>query len=181
MSIRREGPGLQSLAVALKDLDGVQGKVGWFESAKYTDGTPVAHVAAIQEFGSGAIPPRPFMRTTLAEKQGEWGQQLEAGAGAVLDGKATARQVLEATMLRAAGDVAKKIASIYTPPLSPLTLLARQSAGSNKRLSGAKELGALARELDKGPPNVGGVSTKPLVWTGQMIQSVTGVVEPDGK
>jgi len=39
-------------------------EVGFFEDAAYDDGTPVAHVAAIQEFGyaEGGIPERPFFR-----------------------------------------------------------------------------------------------------------------------
>ncbi len=45
-------------------------EVGFFDSAKYQDGTPVAYVAAIQEFGTDkagrnrnvVIPERPFFR-----------------------------------------------------------------------------------------------------------------------
>lgn len=40
------------LSEALGDLDGVVGKAGWFQGNNYEDGTPVAYVAAIQEFGA---------------------------------------------------------------------------------------------------------------------------------
>ena len=38
------------LEAALKDLDGIQTKVGYFEGSKYGDGTPVAYVASIHLF-----------------------------------------------------------------------------------------------------------------------------------
>jgi hypothetical protein len=46
-------------------------QVGFMENADpYPDGTPVALVAAVQEFGSpsNGIPPRPFMRPAVAER-----------------------------------------------------------------------------------------------------------------
>ncbi|QPF81672.1 hypothetical protein IC762_17765 [Bradyrhizobium genosp. L] len=49
-------------------------KVGFLEKATYPDGTPVAMVAAIQEFGAPSIniPPRPFFRNMIADKSSEW-------------------------------------------------------------------------------------------------------------
>lgn len=46
-------PGKTSIDKLVKKLakDKVTSKVGWFEGAKYEDGTPVAYVASIQEFG----------------------------------------------------------------------------------------------------------------------------------
>jgi hypothetical protein len=43
--------------------------VGVFASAKYTDGTPVAAVAAWNEFGTATIPERPAIR--IANKENE--------------------------------------------------------------------------------------------------------------
>lgn len=157
MAVRRSGPGVAKLSAALKALDGLEGKTGWFETAKYPDkeATPVAYVAAIQEFGAeitfenGAkaiTPARPFMRPTVAERGNVWLGYLRDGAKSVLTGGATASQVMELVTMRAAGDVGKAISQVSAPPLSPLTI---QRKGS----------------------------TKPLVDTGQMIQSVTGVVE----
>lgn len=165
MTVRRSGPGIASLTVALRELHGLEAKVGWFESARYKDGTPVAYVAAIHEFGAvtrlakaaeayqaggqGAkpvvIPPRPFMRPTVAAKSQAWIDLLGQGAKASLTGGPRPRDVLEMVALRAAGDIAKTIRSIQTPPLSPLTV---------------------ARKGHR----------KPLVDTGQMIQSLTGAV-----
>lgn len=146
MSVRRAGPGAARLVAALKGLDGLQARTGWFETAKDASGVPVATKAAAHEFGTARIPARPFMRPTVAEKKRPWLDQLAQGSKAVLRGEAQPAQVLEAVALRAAGDVAKKIKTVNTPPLSPKTV---------KR-----------KGFDK-----------PLVDTGQMIQSVTGVVE----
>lgn len=50
-------------------------RVGFLEGATYPDGTPVAMVASIQEFGAPSvnIPPRPFFRGMIAAKRDEWG------------------------------------------------------------------------------------------------------------
>ena len=40
--------------------------VGFFSDAKYQDGTPVAAVAAWNEFGTKNIPERPFFRQAIA-------------------------------------------------------------------------------------------------------------------
>lgn len=143
---KREGKGVATITAAISGLDKVQGKVGWFETAHYEDGTPVAYVAAIQEFGTDRIPARPFMRPAVADHGGEWIDLMARGAKAALDGRYTPEQVLEAVTLQAAGDVAKKISAVTAPPLSPVTV---------KR-----------KGFDK-----------PLVDTGQMLQSVTGIVE----
>jgi hypothetical protein len=168
MTIRREGNGFAALEAALDGLDGIEAKAGWFETAKYPNGLPVATNAFIHEHGAltgggavaavlqggegpGArsvyIPPRPFMRPTVAAQTGAWMALLEQGAKAALLGSVTPRQAMESVVLKAAADVAKTIAAITEPPLSPATIRGKKGA------------------------------TKPLIDTGLMIQSVTGVVE----
>ena len=41
-------------------------EVGFFEDARYPDGTPVAFVALVNEFGMGSRAERPFFRRSLA-------------------------------------------------------------------------------------------------------------------
>ena len=68
---------LEKIARRLKR--GAVVKVGFLEEATYPDGTSVAMVAAIQDFGapSVGIPPRPFFRNMVAAKKDEWPAALE--------------------------------------------------------------------------------------------------------
>ncbi|WP_212376950.1 hypothetical protein [Acetobacter persici] len=60
-------------------------KAGFFKTATEADGTPVASIAAVQEFGAVVqgrgghpivIPPRPFLRQTIARCRNAWVRQL---------------------------------------------------------------------------------------------------------
>lgn len=151
MTVRRvKGPAsIDTIVAALNGLDGIEGKVGWFETAHYPDGTPVAYVAAIHEHGAGPIPARPFMRPAVAENGANWMDLMAQGAKAAVNGTMSPVAVLEAVTLKAAGDVGKAIRAVTSPPLKPMTI-ARKGFD------------------------------KPLVDTGQMLQSVTGKVEAAG-
>jgi hypothetical protein len=158
----RKREGVEQVRIAVKGLDGTTGKVGYFETAKYPDGTPVAYVAAIQEFGAQeqGIPARPTMRPTIAAQSSEWSRQFGAGARAVVNGRATAVQVMGAVGMLAAGDVAKAVAALTAPPLAEATIDKRRS-----------------RYADK---NKTGNLSKPLVDTSIMVGSITHAVETGG-
>ncbi|MDR9839454.1 hypothetical protein [Herbaspirillum huttiense] len=51
-------------------------KVGFLEGSTYPDGQGVAEVAAYNEFGTQNMPARPFFRSMIAEKSGNWGKSL---------------------------------------------------------------------------------------------------------
>jgi hypothetical protein len=53
-------------------------RVGFLEGATYPDGTPVALVAAVNEYGNPAKnqPPRPFFRQMIAAKSPGWGASM---------------------------------------------------------------------------------------------------------
>jgi hypothetical protein len=53
-------------------------RVGFLEGARYPDGTPVATIAAIQNFGapSRGIPPRPFFSSMIEAKSPGWGDSF---------------------------------------------------------------------------------------------------------
>lgn len=122
MTVTRTGPGTRHLLATLEGLEGLEGKVGWFESAHYKDGPAVAYVATIHEFGTEHIPARPFMRPAVDEHGAEWMQLLAQGARRAAEGGISARDVLEMVTLKAAGDVAKKIQAVTSPALSPITV-----------------------------------------------------------
>jgi hypothetical protein len=153
MQVKRTG-NIEKFQKALDELTRKQIKVGFFEGAKYPDGTPYAYIAAIQEFGSGPIPPRPFMRPAQEQNAGKWEKGIAAGLKAALGGGISIADALERVGMVAAGDVRKAIKAVTAPPLASATIAARQ-----RRLKGKKS-----------------ASVKPLVDTGQMIQAVTSAV-----
>lgn len=59
-------------SIASKLERGATVEVGFMEGAAYPDGTPVPLVAALNEFGTEKIPPRPFFRNAVAENSEKW-------------------------------------------------------------------------------------------------------------
>lgn len=159
MQVRRDKKGQQSITKALESLGKKVGKAGWFPSAKYENGTPVAVIAAQNEYGnpSKGIPARPFMRPTVAAKRSGWAKELEKGSRAVLAGTATAEQVMLGVASLAASEIAETISQIHTPPLAPATIAARLRK---------RKLGKIVGLIDK-----------PLIETKILFNTVQGVVE----
>ena len=131
-------------------------KTGFFETDLYHDGTPVAYVAAIQEFGyaEGNIPSRPFFRNAIEAREGAWIQTMRKLVLAATEGRLTGEQAMNQMGLMQAGDVKDSITDGQYAPLKQSTLDARQR---RKRTPG--------------------VGTKPLIDTARMLQSVKHVVE----
>lgn len=160
--VRRDTSGTDRLLRVVEQLDGIEARVGYFETAKYEDGTPVAYVATIHEFGapSQGIPPRPTMRPTIAKRKGEWARQLGAGMTLAARGEIEPRNVLDAVAQLAAADVRVSISQLTAPALEPATVRARQRQRADTR-------------------TVGNL-TKPLVFTGIMLGSVSYQLAPKG-
>ena len=135
---------------------GVSGvKVGFFSTARYEDGTPVAAVAAWNEFGTKTIPERPFFRNALAEMEDGIANIIKAGIDTkkmVVDDRLAGR-VGEYV----AGQVQESITALKDPPNAPETV-----ARKRKKLHGKKGVGG---------------GEDPLIDTGFMHDSVTWQVE----
>lgn len=154
---RKPGGDRSALENAIRDLGRLRLQVGFFDTRQYPDGTPVAYVAAVQEFGhpGGGIPPRPFMRPALAQHKKEIVDELQRGSRAAMRGSLTVKQVLTQVGGAVAGHVQEAVTAITTPELSEGTLKARQSRKKTK-----------------------GVSKKPLVDTGYLLASIDSQVVP---
>lgn len=171
---------LEKLSNRLKNADKKNLEVGWFKSAKYGDGTPVAGVAAVQEFGSPkrGIPPRPFMRPTIAEKQKSWDKLMADGARAFIRGSASFPQVLEGLGLKVEADIKNQIENGNYQPLSPVTIALRRLKNEGVPIGGAtvgRVAAAIARG-ETGPGQLGNQSfgnKTPLQDTGYMVATVT--------
>lgn len=147
------GRGLDELVKRVEAIGKMHAEVGWMDAARYPDGTPVALVAPTQEYGSPArrIPPRPFVRPTVAAESGAWSRTMGHGVRAVAAGTRSAEQVFTALGELAAGDVRMTITQISSPPLAESTKESRASRGL---------------EPDK-----------PLQATGLMLASCTSIVK----
>lgn len=116
--------------------------IGFLSGATYPDGTSVAFVAAMNEFGHRigsapeegeedtreSVPPRPFFRDMIAEKSKEW----PAAVGNLLvangyDAEKTMGQTGEAIK----GQLQESIVRFDKVPLAPSTIAAK---GNDKQL-----------------------------------------------
>ena len=118
-----------------KSLDGL-GKggvdkiaVGFFATSRYPDGTPVATVAAWNEFGtrkqdgSVHVPERPFMRQAVANAEKGVADIAAAGLGGrklVMD-----RQTAELIGVYVQGQIQERIRDLKDPPNAPATIEAK--------------------------------------------------------
>jgi len=98
---------------------GGQLDVGFLAGATEADGTSVALVAALNEFGTGRMPPRPFMRPTVANNKSKWGPNL----GTAL--KATNYDPMKSLDLlgeEIVGEIKQTINSVTSPKLAESTI-----------------------------------------------------------
>lgn len=151
--------------------------VGFLADALYPDGTSVAMIAAIQEFGAprAKIPPRPFFRTMIQKKSPEWPRQI---AQALRDNRLNARKTLAQTGALIASELQQSIIEVTSPALSPVTVMLRgMRSQARYRDLPFWTLMALARErVASGATNFG-ASDKPLIDTGYMLRKVDYVVK----
>lgn len=157
----------------MKSLEEYSAQAGWFESARYDDGVPVAQVAIYNEYGTSRIPPRPFMRPTVESQKGEWARTTGKVVSQVLRGKMSAEQGMTLVAQKAAGDIRQTITQVFEPELSPVTVLLRQWRKEGKDITG-KTVGDAARAVAEGQRGEG-VTTKPLIDTGHMLATCTGI------
>lgn len=146
------------LTAFAKTFNSTELKVGWFSTTRYEDGTPVAHVAMIHEFGAPKvnIPPRPFMRPTVAREENNWRRFIAQEAPKILDGQETVERMFEALGLNISGQIGKSISAVTAPPLKEATIKAKLAKLANTKTVGKVD--------------------KPLVETGIMLDTVTYTV-----
>lgn len=162
-TVRRvPGEAAATLSIAIAGLDGKVGRVGWFKTAVYPSGVPVALIAAINEYGwpEHNIPPRLGMRATAERMQGAWAQVAQAASRRVLRGELTPEQALDLIGQKAAGDIRKNISQVSSPPLKTATVEAR--------LRGKKQGKVVSLSI-----------AKPLVHTKHLLNTLTNTVEDE--
>ncbi len=135
-------------------------QVGFMSGATYPDGTPVAMIAAIQNFGapSVGIPPRPFFSNMIVDKSHEW---PTARARRLRVNGFDAREALEVVGHGIEGQLRKSIIDTNSPPLAKSTLRKRGVDPNTKY----------------DPKNPATFGAKPLIETGHMLDSVTSKIK----
>lgn len=154
---------------------GAELKVGFLSGATYPDGTPVAAVAAYQEFGTPnarfPIPPRPFFRTMIREKSPGWPDTL---ATLLKTTDYDAKRALDILGEEIAGELRESIIDTNEPPLSPVTLMLRRMKVDDPGLTVTlRTVYEAIRRVKKGEASgVSGTGAKPLVASGHLLASV---------
>ena len=102
-------------------------RVGFLAGSNYPDGTPVAMVAAIQNYGAprAGIPPRPFFSNMIASKSGEWPNAIKSF---LLANNYDTKKALEALGQGIQGQLRQSIRDTNSPPLKPATIRRKGSA-----------------------------------------------------
>ena len=166
---------LQGMASKLGSAKEVE--VGFLPNARYPDGTLVAAIAAIQEFGAprAKIPPRPFFRNMIRDKSPEWPDAIR---GVLKSVDYDADKALTIVGDQIAGQLKQSIEDTFDPPLSPVTLMLRgmRTQAQFRNLPFGKMI-TIARERVKAGETNFGPSTKPLVDTGDLLRSIDFVVK----
>ena len=154
-------------------------EVGFLENATYPDGTLVAKVAAIQEYGApnASIPPRPYFRGMIKKESPHWPKDV---AALLKQHDYDGAMVLANMGAEIKGELQESIVDTFEPPLSAVTLMLRQMRAEDPNLVvTGKTVGEAAARLARGEvPS--GVSTKPLVDSGHLLNSIDFRVKGTG-
>jgi hypothetical protein len=146
--------------------------VGFMEGDTYPNGTPVAAVAAWNEFGHGGrfpSPPRPFFRNAINKNQKRWAREAAGFLSKNLEPEKAAALLGEVIK----GDIYDSIVALDSPPLSPVTLALRSDFWSNPQEITMTDVFNAQRKVKNGDEVASGSQAKPLVWTGHLLRSIS--------
>ena len=155
--------------LARKLQEGASVNVGFLEGATYPDGTSVPMVAAIQNFGapSQGIPPRPFFSNMVEKESDHWGNDTsEALKHADYD----AARAMDFMGMQISDELRQSIVDLSDPALSKVTVLLRQRFGNNTSKITFADVQQARRDIANGEEP--SANSKPLVWTGNLLNSV---------
>lgn len=145
---------------------------GWFENSKYSDGTPIGGIAAVQNYGAVinqtvtdkqrkflmllgvflrktttalhiVIPATHFMENCQKENKEKWRKLIHDMWKSVFLGNIEPEKAMEQVGEVIDGDIRKAIAAVNGPPLSPLTIKQKLSSYKDQ-----KTVGGLGKRLE---------------------------------
>lgn len=147
MSVKRtKGAGHAKLQALIKGLGNSQASVGFFDNSKYEDGTSVAYVATIQEFGvpEKNIPPRPFMRPTVDAQLENWKYFIYSS----LKSGVPVEQILNALGSNAVGEIQKSITAVTSPALKQSTINSRTNKTDKPLIDTSVMIGSVSYKVE---------------------------------
>ena len=132
VSVKVVDMGWNDILREVKRSKGREVAVGILTGSVNAEGENIAAYASKNEFGSGNVPSRPFMRIAFDENVDKIGQDFVAQAKQVYTGKRTADQALTVIGIKHADRIKNVITGRDIPPeLSPVTVAKK---GSTKTL-----------------------------------------------
>ena len=123
---QRGGQKLKKLLAQAGKVEVKEVEVGFFPESRYDDGTPVAAVAAWNEFGTDSIPERPFFRRAIADMEDGLAKVVDTGLDRetlVID-----RRLADKIGSYAADKVKESIEALVEPPNAPSTIARKGSS-----------------------------------------------------
>lgn len=161
---------------AIREISYLDVLIGVPEAKAKRENTPInnAALAYIHEYGNSArhIPPRPFLRPTIAAMKAEIIAAMLKVAREACDGKhQQALRTMSSLGIKASTEVKKRISAKIPPPLAPSTVVAR--------LRRTKRGQGRLRRMGRDPQVLaqwGAANLTPLVDTGKLRNSITYVV-----
>jgi hypothetical protein len=144
-------------------------KVGFIDS----DQAPIAFWDEFGHKGPFPAPPRHFFRTMVANESGKWPAMM---ASELKSSKMDGARTLAFMGEEIDGALKQSIIDLTAPPLSKTTLRLRFKFGNHPENIRARDVIQAQRDVAKGRKNLGmasGTQAKPLVWTGDMLNSTS--------
>ena len=122
--------GGEKLQQKLREIAAIkaQAKVGFFDRATYPDGTSVAYVAYLNEYG-GHNPRRPFMKHTARKNIKKWVRGIQKNIKLGGMSKSNVKLAYERAAVVAVGDVKKTIKAWPPGGNAPATVKAKARRG----------------------------------------------------
>jgi hypothetical protein len=134
------------------------------------DQAPIAFWNEYGHKGRFPAPARPFFRTMVANESGKWpemmGQMLRSTK---MDGKKTLAFMGE----EIEGSLKQSIIDLTSPPLSPVTLRLRLKFGNQPQNIRLHDVYSAIGDVRRGAKVASGAQAKPLIWTGDMLNSTS--------
>ncbi|MDC9591151.1 hypothetical protein PSI23_18120 [Xenorhabdus sp. XENO-10] len=143
------GDKLRAALERIANTPTIQIQAGVLAGATNEDtGEKIAPYAAANEFGTRNIPPRPFMRSTIANKSDEWAQLIASQIRGRLQDAGGVEAAFNTLGMVMAADIKDSIEQSLPPPNAPATVAKKTKKGRASPGQTLVDSGSLQRAID---------------------------------